>query len=554
TFATTMTLSAQAQTVDTLTIESVYGTSYNFSIPPHNIKALQTSSRKGGVVDLNLQAGMSEEWRQSILVAAGYWERYLPCDTLKLHVYYSNLGNVDMITNILYYSDPSEGYCCPMSLKHSQIRLNHEAPLASGYPLHDADITINSWVVWNMGIGECEGKNLTYAFMQAIGHALGFSSSLKYKKGNVRFGSTGCKSDFDNQVYSSSSTWMKDVQEDSLQNYAEPSCGYLYITDNAYKLYAPTPFDQNTSLRYFYDSGSLMSFTDSSNKTLTVDNVTRQVLNAIGWDMELDEPDVTIACSGVDSTGIMSAYTSHTFSVTSNTGTVSNWHWEATLPLANGSEQTLTGTSATFTLPALSNEQQYARTVEGDVKCLVRFTGTVAGDSVNAEYWATLELKPVILSTNILAITRSNIDGRYKNVTVGVRYAGSHYAYLELEEESNPYLSWYYSDVPYYTTYTFEDIYSLESAWLNVTVRNAYGNAYSTITVFEGPTQSRAFTSIDSPTGSIVEEGYDVFTVDGKHLGHVQNVYDLKQGGYALGIYLLKAIRDGKCVTKIIKI
>ena len=549
-----MPLSAHTQTVDTLTIESVYGTGYNFSIPPHNIKALHTSSHKGGVVDLNLQAGMPEDWKESILVAAGYWERYLPCDTLKLNVSYSNLGSVDVKTNIYYFPVPSEGYCCPLSLKHHQIRVNHEAPLTSGYPLHDADITINSWVDWNMGIGECEGKNLTYAFMQAIGHALGFSSSLIYKKGKVKYKNIGCKSDFDNQVYSSSGTWLKDVQENSLQSYAEPSCGYLYITDHAYKLYAPTPFDQNMSLRYFYDSGSLMSFTDSSNKTLAVDDATRQVLNAIGWDMELDEPDVTITCSGVDSTGIMSAYTSHTFSVTSNAGTVSNWHWETILPLANGTDQTLTGTSATFTLPALTNEQQYARTVEGDVRCLVRFTGNVAGDSVEAKYWATLELKPVILSTNILAITRSNIDGRYKNVTVGVRYAGSHYAYLEMEEESNPYLNWYYSDVPYYTTHTFEDIYTLEPAWLNVTVRNAYGSAYSTITVFEGPTQSRAFTSIDNPTDSIVEEGYDVFSVDGKHLGHVQNVYDLKQEGYASGFYLLKYFRDGKCVTKKIKL
>lgn len=285
-------------------------------------------------------------------------------------------------------------------------------------------------------------------------------------------------------------------------------------------------------------------------------NAEAEVLNAIGWDMELDEPDVTITCSSVDSTGIMSAYASHTFSVTSNTGTVSNWQWEATLPLANGSEQTLTGTSATFTLPALTNEQQYARTVEGDVSCLIRFCGTVNGNTVTAEYRATLELKPVILNANIQAITQSNLDSRYKNVTVGVSYAGSHYVYLELEEESNPYISWFYSDVSYYTTHTFENIYSLEPAWLNVTVRNAYGNAFSTINLFEETAQTPEIIPSDILTVSNIgtEFGYDIFTIDGKLLGRVQSLDELKQGGYAPGIYLLKIIRDGKCVTKKIRL
>ena len=60
----------------------------------------------------------------------------------------------------------------------------------------------------------------------------------------------------------------------------------------------------------------------------------------------------------------------------------------------------------------------------------------------------------------------------------------------------------------------------------------------------------------DCPTLEDVGEEVDcdLFTLDGRHLGHIQGMEDLKRGGYTSGIYLLKAIRDGKCVTKIIKI
>ncbi len=559
TLATVMHLSAHGQTIDTLTIESTYGTGFNFVKPPHNIKALQTSNRKGGVIDLNLPVGMPEERKQSILVAAGYWEPYLPCDTLKLNVHYTHLEDVDVKTEIYYFPVPSENYCCPLAMKRHQIRVNNEAPLINFYPQYDAEVTINSWEEWNIGIGECDGKNLTYAFMQAIGHALGFTSSLIEKKREIKFKVNGCRSNFDNLIFSSNGTSLSNIpaNKDSLRQFVESPDGYLYIANTTYKLYAPSPYEPEASLRYFFDDGMLMSATDNSNKTLAVDSATRYVLSAIGWDMELGEPEIEITCNGVDSTGIMSAYTSHTFSVTTNAGTVSDWQWEATLPLANGTEQTMTGSSATFTLPALTNEQQYARTVEGDVRCLIRFTGTVSGDTVTAEYRATLELKPVILSTNILAITRSNIDGRYKNVTVGVRYAGSHYASLEMEEESNYYTKWYYSDVPYYTTHTFEDIYTLEPAWLNVTVRNAYGSTYTTLQVFEGAiANSRQHILTDCPTLEDVGEEVDcdLFTLDGRHLGHIQGMEDLKRGGYTSGIYLLKYFVDGECVTKKIRL
>ena len=60
----------------------------------------------------------------------------------------------------------------------------------------------------------------------------------------------------------------------------------------------------------------------------------------------------------------------------------------------------------------------------------------------------------------------------------------------------------------------------------------------------------------DCPTLEDVgeEADCDLFTLDGRHLGHIQGMEDLKRGGYTSGIYLLKYFVDGECVTKKIRL
>lgn len=54
-----------------------------------------------------------------------------------------------------------------------------------------------------------------------------------------------------------------------------------------------------------------MYFGTSNVSNLTIDNITIDVLNSLGWKYSTDNQMVQIKCDDIDDTGIASAYRSH---------------------------------------------------------------------------------------------------------------------------------------------------------------------------------------------------------------------------------------------------
>lgn len=350
---------------------------------------------------------------------------------------YQDLGENDIVSTIKY--DEHEGKWIPCSLKATL--LNDTIRIA---PTPDAIIQVNSNIDWDCSYKENQplGKyNLSVGLLRAISRAFGFGTSIKTdRRGNLSFGVQDSYTDFDELIFSSNGTWLKNLSESQLPDFVAPSNGvdiYALKQSPQYKMYAPPAYEQYRSLVYLDNKESLMHYDlGIGNRYLTVDDVTSDILSALGWNVR-DNASVKIVGNGIGENGIASAYTSHSFTIeqAGSSGSIQNPHWEYSLPLKDGDYTVVKiGNTLNFEIPAIDDETKYEININGDIYGRITFTGTLNGKEVSDNYRISLELKPAITDIQIIDVVNNPATYSY-DVHYVVYYRGAEKITVSVEEE-----------------------------------------------------------------------------------------------------------------------
>lgn len=473
--------------------------------------------------------------------------------SLDLDVVYEDVQDADIKAEVSYLASTnssSETTYYPLCLYRKMFdKIQADCP--------DAIIHINKNTNWSVGIGNSispTSKNLSYALLTAVAKAIGFGASVQYDetKDNIVFPFPNGMSAFDKLIFSEDGKRLSDLDNsrpNELEDFVQQDCNYLYAAQNdtRYRLYAPKQFDENKSLKYLSDPNSLMYYKDEGVKDLVIDEVTLDLLNTIGW----NKPDNNIKIIGKDigNTGITSAYQSHTFSIQTDNTEITEHQWEYKLPLATGGYETVATSSDTeFTTPSITDEEKYKHTIDGDIRGLITFTGKSNGENVTGTYCLTSELKPRILSTNIISITKNPKSSDYYDIAVEVHYEGGNYLHSTIEEEHSSIVNTVFSDTPYYTRLTFTGVDLYGSAQVTLTARNDYD---SDTAVLEIPSITSSINNvIPDINASNDYSSIKVFIPSGLYLGVVENICEVEKFNKEL---LILKMQDKNGRTKTVK-
>ncbi len=458
-----------------------------------NVPLLSKSERvtkNDGLIEITAIGEIPDSIVTCANVAANIWESVIK-NKSKIHfqLKYEDIGNEATKTEVVYNTD--KGKYVPSSLYYQTYPENENPCYAT--------LIVNSKMNWicDHSSQVFEGRgNLTYSLLRAIGVTLGFGSSLQLKTtGNSTYiGANSGKyySLFDRLIKDSDQKALSSVRlignryNAALSDFAQPKNGrriYALKTDSEHLLYAPEAFDDGKSLVYLDNPNSLMHYQlEKGHSKLQIDDTTIELLKEIGWELDRTK-DIEIVSNDLPDTGIGSAYTSHSFTIRNNSGTpIENRRWEFIAPLKTGGDRVVSSADGTtgFTIPAIGDSEEYAVNVNGDIRATVKFQGTVNGIAVKDSYSLSLELKPSINHVTIISREFTPEMSSYR-LNLAVEYSGSDRISLAVEVEGNPVTyenEYHYPFIAHLTTkYISIDYY----AWVDLIVRNEYGETIYTI-------------------------------------------------------------------------
>lgn len=432
------------------------------------------------ILSIDNPQDVSDEWKTSLKAACDVWSDYLEYgDSVIVNVVFT-----DKIKDDIRLSMTKNKY-----IFNGQDLLFPSALLrkitSEKFPVvYDAIVQINSKTNWSIGIGEenqLQPKKLTLAFMQCIGRILGFGSSVSLnKRGMVELGSNRIPTIFDYFIKNNAGQKITDYMNDrtALRKFSEGSMGKVYFSSQNQKaeLYSPAHFENNVSLKYLSDTTALMSY-PLKKYDMLIDDLTFNILNELGWNFSTNNGNVKIVTDDIDETGITSIYKEHHFYIEPKTFLFSSYNWKLILyDLKGNPVDVYSSHDSKFYIPELSNVDIYEHTIEGDIRGIIIFEGKYSGRVYKASYPIIFEQKPKIISAKVVSINASENNPYYYDAVVEINYVGSHYIHSYVEEENSPYLTSYFSSTPYFTRLKLKNIESFGEAWLNITVKNEYGN------------------------------------------------------------------------------
>lgn len=546
-----------AQEVELVTFDDCVDYSGTNMVISSRAKARRTSNMRGGFIKVNfMDDNMPDSLKCAIEIAQDIWSSYMNIgDSLILDVYFNNTIAADIQTSVNWAILGSDTYYHPVSLYRSMKMID---PSENKYSF-DAKVIINSGLDWCIGNGVSDQpKKLLFAMLQCIGRGLGYASTVKKDKRGINFTFKNGMSRFDAMIFSEDDKRMENLsvhELDELTDLVQQESGFLYVMkkSDSYKIHAPKIFDTSKSLNYSLNPSSIMYYANRGDCELTIDDITLDILHGVGWGFGQMTPRVEIIGENIDSTGIASAYKSHRFYLKPTDKVLSNHQWHCMLPLKDGGYDTImTSSNTDIVIPAIASENPYKRTIEGDIRAIITYSGKDGEVNVSASYNLTLELKPLIEIRGV-NLTANSYDDTFYDVVVDVSYKGCHslLGYVE-EEYTSSYISCV-SNTPYYTQLRFNAIDSWGTAWIHIEANNTYG---STTYVYEIPVgteyangrkKTKSFMDVLNMGGAqYVIEAYDI---SGKYIGTVHNKHEL--AGIEKRPLILKIYTDGKYVRTI---
>jgi len=451
-------------------------------------KEQRFSNTNCGIINLTFDEALPDTMRISLQAAASIWENYLDNEAnINIRVdYVDELSDADIVTSVVYYRDGTDYTNYPQSLYH----YIHNTKPSEGEFFFDSVVQINKRTKWDCNLGEHitpNANNVAYAMMRAIATTLGFGSSVRKNKNGISLSGSDVYSVFDKCIFSSENQRMENISIQQLPAFVQPSQGvsiYALKQDERYSLYAPPVFDPNKSLKYLNDPSSLMYHNlQTGDKKLQIDAVTLDLLKNLGWSVK-DGKEIEIIARDIPSTGLASAYASHSFSLKKNlNGTLSNVKWEYRLQ-KNQEEYTIVseGVGNSFSISALENENNYHHNIDRCIAGRILCTAEINGKKVGAIYNITLNLKPQI---DTIYITRVKYDetGDFYDINLAIKYKGSNSVSAYLEEEYNPQIMVQHIYEPFIAYARYEKVFAADYAWVYVKVENKYGEVTDTLEI-----------------------------------------------------------------------
>lgn len=552
-------IGASGQETETITYYdnfADYGPIEGF-ISPLSDKEERVSSNAGKIIyDSDTQ--LPDSVRICIEAAKDLWESRIGNGAeVKLKFNYVDMDDDNDIRIDVTYSkkvNPTMPQCL--------YRYLNKTPL-SEIETADAFIDINKKKVWNCSNNDDQisgSRNLTYAMLRSIAVALGFGSSVTQKdvRGSkyIVFSPSGGKhSLFDTFVFRSDGKKLSDIpnvgnrNNAALNEFVQPAGMSIYALkeDDNHKMYAPEVYDPFRSLVYLDNSNSLMYYDMAiGDKILQIDGTTLELLNAIGWEMQIK--DVEIFGKDIPSSGITSAYKTNTFTAQNNTSSqLSDIHWSLTLPLKDGGVEIVAQQDGElqFDIPAIEDEGKYDLNINGDIYGIVNFTANSNGVGVTDTYRVSLEVKPQIKRVNIIR-KESNAPYDTYNVYYTVEFYGAKEIQIKTREGGSPIVMSQFATGPFLAHVVTRSITKFYKARLEISAKNKYGKAEFSVDLppFVDEDASYAVT-----TGSEALKGLtasDIYSIDVhemttgtkiKTVSTLGQLETLKSGLYTVKIY-----------------
>ncbi len=480
----------------------------------------------------------------------------------------------DVKISVLYVKDPYSQDYIPASLFHS---LRPDTPNEGTC---DAKITINKNVEWDCGYNienNIGVRNLNYVMLRSIAIALGYGTSLSLSNLStgaiVKFPFSQGHSLFDNLLISDNGIQLKDLtntgrtQNSEIIKFSTGVYGEVHINGicngndsiSKYKMYTPESYEKNKSLIYLDNEQSLMHYSlDKTTKKFQIDSITANVLNKIGWDVVLPTNYFKIIGNNIPESGVTSAYTPHTFYIEGDgKNNLSNAKWYFYLPSINGNEilEKSAEGCLSFNIDAISEPDNFAINVNGDIYGRIIFTGMLNGKTIYSQYNVTLELKPSISDVKIVKRKNDGFDSY--NAVCKVDYKGADYLYVTLEEEYGSTLRSQFVREPYLAHFVCSDIASPYYAWIDITVENQYGRDVYTIELPPFNNQENqshnASDSINNAFEDNVFSEIRIYNKNGNYLKTISNLSEIQS--LPPGMYVLEYYKENEIVkiTKLIK-
>ena len=457
------------------------------TIKPCLLRTERSNSDFGGIIEVQCEAGMSEEMQCCIKVAAQLWEEklYIPKKVvLKFEKEKMGVGAEDFEAQVRYTS--LLGTTKMYSQSYFMNFLSDDKR-----NVEDAIIKINDDVDWDYSFsGETiNKKNLTTAMLRAIAMSLGFGSSVidNSTKG-ITFFVRRCFSPFDDFVINSNNVCLNEMPNNGrtsqeLVSFVTGNNVYYKTTNNEnLKLYASPEFQGYNYLSYFDTTGDLMSYNMRiGDKNQQVDRKTQEVLETIGW--KEPEKGLKIVADGIDNTGMASATRGYSFRAEIPSGNIIKYSWKYEL-LNNEMDYVLIkkGESSEFAIDKVDELAKYRKNVNGDIKGKISLNAIVGGKEVSKVFHVYLSTKPTFISVKVDSITP--ISGtRYYNLDITVIYDGADYLYVEQSEEFGDIVNTHFYYEPYIAHLRFKRIFMIGMSWVDMELSNNEGKVYYTVQI-----------------------------------------------------------------------
>lgn len=461
-------------------IGSVRENNYATMLPPKS----ERSSNQAGKIELIFEEEIPEQVKATVNMAKDTWESKLKNEyPIAISISYQEyFEDIAIVTDVLFYVEENGSYSRCSAL---DAQINKQTII--GDEEYHAFISISPNVKWDFsydGASATGEKNLYSAMLRAFASCFGFGASvtLNYAETppTICFNQLNIPSDFDNLVINGNDLVLSDITDPTqLKNYCEGKLGspvYVLSKDSQHKLYVPDEFVDCVSMRYLDNPNSLMHYDVSvDDKRLAIDNVTVEVLNALGWNI-FSTDAVKIVCDDIADDGIGSAYKSHNFSLDGCDGvSVENPEWKFEVLDADGSVlATQTSSDLSFTVAPLNNPESYPINGNGDIRGDITFHGKIDGEECSKRFTVFLELKPRIIS---VSEPRFVYHDNSFDVYFSVSYVGSEYITASAEEDYSSVVRRFRFDQPYYGNLSIKNISYYFYSWIDLTVQNKYGTA-----------------------------------------------------------------------------
>lgn len=291
---------------------------------------LTDNTSSGFKIIPHFNGDIPDEARAAIMEVCEQWEKLIcaPGSTTLNFNWADSIENPENIIETTIEYRRFDNGVAPLSLANAY----HITSISLLEATADATIKINNAINWDCSFNSAttsESPNICFYTMRAIAHALGFSTSLCKKslkdKTFPGFFVPRRYSPFDKLVFDSAGKRLSSIVTSGSRESAElnafvcPPAGtdvYVLEPDDAHRLYAPTPFRYGQSLALLDNPASLMHCNPATGSNrLAVDDVTIEVLKAIGWQFENTTPDPIISINPLKANpeGVFCAYEPHEF-------------------------------------------------------------------------------------------------------------------------------------------------------------------------------------------------------------------------------------------------